>query len=246
MGVATIMILLCHAYAYIELPNLLSKLLAYGNLGVDVFLLCSGFGCYYSLVKRGGSVIKWYKRRLLRIMVPYTLIYLISGFFQFIYDKDNFYIYDYFYVYSTISYWLEHRAVWFIALIIPLYLVTPFMYKWISKSLYHAFSPTLLLLITCSINIQTEHMLIDTVIKNIQIAFVRVPAFLWGIYLGKCSFDAQKGISIIKVTTICLPIYILSHLLFKGVFVGCFLIVPIVFLFLQSMESFSFAILKSC
>lgn len=44
MGVAALMIYFAHFYAYADL-GLLNKLFAYGNWGVDVFLLLSGFAC---------------------------------------------------------------------------------------------------------------------------------------------------------------------------------------------------------
>ena len=50
MGVAALMIYFAHFYAYADL-GLLNKLFAYGNWGVDVFLLLSGFGMCHSMSK---------------------------------------------------------------------------------------------------------------------------------------------------------------------------------------------------
>ena len=59
MGVATIMIIACHASATITLlPNWLSHVLDLGNYGVDIFFLLSGVGAYYSLSKEP-SLVSW-------------------------------------------------------------------------------------------------------------------------------------------------------------------------------------------
>lgn len=57
MGVATIMILMCHSLVgtySVQVSGYLRKILAYGNQGVDVFLFLSGVGLWYSLQNGGG------------------------------------------------------------------------------------------------------------------------------------------------------------------------------------------------
>lgn len=50
MGIAAILIVLCHASLYgVQMCSVLSTILNIGNIGVDVFLFLSGMGCYYSL-----------------------------------------------------------------------------------------------------------------------------------------------------------------------------------------------------
>lgn len=51
MGFSALLILVCHAYAYIDLPPLLGYVLSIGNIGVDCFLFLSGMGLWYSLSK---------------------------------------------------------------------------------------------------------------------------------------------------------------------------------------------------
>lgn len=80
MGIATLMIIICHASAsHVHMPHWLSKLMDLGNYGVDIFLFLSGLGLFYSLSKkpitsiRGG--INYYKRRGFRI---FSLIFWYS------------------------------------------------------------------------------------------------------------------------------------------------------------------------
>lgn len=62
MGMASLMIIACHAPASgVLMPPVLANVLSYGNFGVDIFLLLSGLGLYYSLSKRpvenGGGIL---------------------------------------------------------------------------------------------------------------------------------------------------------------------------------------------
>lgn len=128
MGIATIMILLCHAHPFgVILPPILSKLFTYGNQGVDIFLFVSGIGLYYSLEKKhdAGGLFYWYKRRYKRILIPYLII--ATPFFLYITLLHNENVWYFIKLLSTFSFWIDHKGAWYIALLIPLYLVSPLM-----------------------------------------------------------------------------------------------------------------------
>ena len=74
MGASALGVILCHAVTSdVQLPQILVRLLVFFNLGVDVFLFVSGFGMYFSMnrVCDKKDVILWYKKRFVRILVPY-------------------------------------------------------------------------------------------------------------------------------------------------------------------------------
>lgn len=78
MGIAALMIILCHAVQYgVVMNDFLSSLLIWGNSGVVIFLFLSGFGCFYSL-SENDNLLKWYKRRHTRIYTALTFIGTIS------------------------------------------------------------------------------------------------------------------------------------------------------------------------
>lgn len=132
MGISILWIVLFHtvAWKHNQLPGVMSDLyglLFHGYLGVEIFLLLSGIGLYYSLQKNG-SLSHFYRKRLQRLLLPYLTVglcffgyydLLISGHVgQFIKDI------------SLYSFWAEgNRILWFIALIIPLYIVYPGIFK---------------------------------------------------------------------------------------------------------------------
>ena len=49
MGIATLMIILCHSLGYgCEFPSdIIIHIFDFGNIGVDIFLFCSGLGCFF-------------------------------------------------------------------------------------------------------------------------------------------------------------------------------------------------------
>lgn len=132
MGIATLMIIICHANAYgVSMPSVLSSICSYGNFGVDIFLLVSGIGLSFSLSKvdlrNRHDVSRWYCKRYLRILVPYIIISLsILPLKNYLANGDWLMM---FYNLSTLSFWSHHQSAWYVALLIPLYLLSPLFYK---------------------------------------------------------------------------------------------------------------------
>ena len=138
MGVATLMILLCHASASnVLMPHWLKMLFVLGNYGVDVFLVLSGLGLFYSLsrspITSRGGVVTYCKRRFYRIFIPYGFIfipYCLIFLFLGIYT-----IADSLLCITALEYWFYHRGAWFVSLIIFLYIVAPLLYKLLSNDI---------------------------------------------------------------------------------------------------------------
>lgn len=78
MGMATIGILMCHAPSNgVNLPFHLNSILELGQLGVMVFFFVSGLGLYYSTRRMEYSIsciAAWYRKRSVRLFVPYLII----------------------------------------------------------------------------------------------------------------------------------------------------------------------------
>lgn len=74
MGVATILIIVCHSVPYgLAMPGWLATILQNGGIGVDIFLFLSGMGMHNSMkkhVSNGGKLFTWYYKRYIRIIVP--------------------------------------------------------------------------------------------------------------------------------------------------------------------------------
>ena len=113
MGIATLMIIICHANAYhVLLPRFLVSLLAWGNFGVDIFLFLSGIGLHYSLSKRNinkkDDYMSFYQKRFYRIYIPYLMVYLTYCLVFILLGKYT--IGDSILCISTLEYWLFHKG----------------------------------------------------------------------------------------------------------------------------------------
>lgn len=194
MGMAAVMIIFCHAHKFgVIMPNLMTKILSFGNLGVDIFLLLSGVGCYYSLSKLASrSVGAWYKRRLIRILIPYALMQVPFWTYQIC--VANFDLFDSLYVFSTLKFWTFHKGAWYVALLMPLYILTPPLYRLLQACrqyrLIGGFVLMLFIIIACSMDF--SQLKEESVMCNLRWAFQRTASFVIGLSIapyvkqGKC------------------------------------------------------------
>jgi peptidoglycan/LPS O-acetylase OafA/YrhL len=75
-GYAIFTIMLFHVLQRLALPEILQKAIIFGGTGVHLFFLLSGFGL--ALSKSSDSIIGFYRRRLLKVWVPYILALTLS------------------------------------------------------------------------------------------------------------------------------------------------------------------------
>ncbi len=75
-GIATVLVLISHSGPsnWAGYPRFLVKLSTLSSIGVDVFLLLSGMGLYYSMKKCGDDVMTFYRHRIRRIIPSFLLI----------------------------------------------------------------------------------------------------------------------------------------------------------------------------
>lgn len=135
MGLATIGVVLVHSPDIVVWKPMIRKLLSYGGIGVYVFVFLSAVGLYNSLKTRGGggrqAKLGFYKKRFTRLILPYTLIAMTCyGILDLVAENDW---RAFFYHFSTISFWIEHEGAWYVAMLIPVYLVFPWFYDWAEK-----------------------------------------------------------------------------------------------------------------
>lgn len=192
MGLATIMIIACHAPASgVAMPTFLRQILGLGNFGVGVFFFLSGLGCWYSLNKESGGGI-FLKRRFIRIMIPYLIIFIPYNILL-LFLVEGYSLVDCLLSLTTVDFWLYHRGAWFVAALIPLYLSTPFFFKAISGNYRWAIAISIIvvLMIICMMDLNAHTN--NDVIHNIQWVFQRISPFILGMLLAK---DCKDGRSI--------------------------------------------------
>lgn len=239
MGIATLMIIVCHILEYdVDHPPIIDKILWRGNYGVDIFLFLSGLGCWYSLSK-GSLFSAWYRKRFVRIFVPY--LFMQIPFWSWRIAIGTFYLPHELLVFSTLDFWLHHVGAWYVALLLPLYFITPPIYNFL-KSGNAVFRATLLivaLIVTCSLDISMLDGSIHEILRNMQGAFGRVPSFIIGMAIAPLVKCGTK-VNVWWLTLLPLIIYVLVHALMGGNMPEAWsLVLPIVVLLTVVLEKVS-------
>lgn len=184
MGVATLLIILCHMPAHgVVMPSFISSAIVYGGLGCDIFLFLSGMGMWYSLRKNvstglGGANL-WIKRRFIRILIPYLLFAIPC--FAIYAIKGGWTIETYLWRLSTLSFWTDGWGLWYVSLTLVLYLITPLLgrilhgtNKWIWL--------TVLVLLTWILGSLPG---LDGMAEHVRFAVCRIPSYLIGFALAE-------------------------------------------------------------
>lgn len=141
---------------------------------------------FFSL-RKGHSIGAWYKKRYARILIPYLLI--SSIYFVYYCVVNNLDILEYILLVSTIGFWTDHIGAWFVALLIPLYAITPLYDCIYTKTKYKgALTIVLILLLSALSSIETD----NAVCRNIEFVVSRIPAYLIGFYIGDMMLQGRR------------------------------------------------------
>lgn len=193
MGVATILILLCHSLLppSIYCPNpLLRWVIVMGNRGVDIFLFLFGLGMYHSLRNLMSqkeilwrSIGKWYAKHYWRILFPY-LLFGIPYWVVYLLQNGDLSVSSFLYYGSTLGYWTEHKGFWYMALLIPLYLLMPWYVRVMERISYRG----ILTIVLCVLSVWLGTLDLSGVCtaeqaaiwNNIAFVIQRLPSFFIG------------------------------------------------------------------
>jgi len=232
MGVATIMILVCHAPTYMLLPSFLTQAFSFCSIGVDIFLILSGIGLCYSYEMKKGSVALWYRKRYLRILLPSLIVQLLFVRTDCITEFLSFFV--------GTSFWTNHRGFWFVDLLIILYFMFPIIFKLSKYRIGGAFLLVLCFMLFILPNIKDWD---NEVMKNICDVCQYVPSFVWGVAIFPMVKN-HKEINWQYVLLSCIIGYVafkfLSHLfhlqLYPGIFTSCIILIGSVSFFTHTFQ----------
>lgn len=181
MGWAILWIMMLH-FTFTQIKPL-GFVAQYGFAGVDIFMLVSGFGLYFSLNK-DSNLTHFYKKRLLRIFPTYYLLGIFASIL--LYHDD---IITYLFRYTTIGFWIGGvYGEWYIPSIVFLYLLAPFLKILYDKKLFT------IIISVCCICLLTSYILVDNeyITKREPHFFLlyRIPAFILGM---SCAHWIKNG-----------------------------------------------------
>lgn len=139
MGWAIIMVVISHIHGFgVSMYEPLRQLTSVGASGVELFLFVSGFGLWKSLrTATNGTfslnasvLVPWYKRRYYRILVPYVIFAIPMYGVLTIMDQQDFG--EFVRRVTFLSFWTKGWGLWYVAMLIPLYFISPFIIKLLS------------------------------------------------------------------------------------------------------------------
>ena len=195
----------------------LNGLIHHGNIGVEIFLFMSGICLYYSM-KNNKDILCFYKKRLVRIYVPLLLIY--GSYCTYICIIKNNDILQLIKNITFYSFWFEGNiAVWFIALIIPLYILYPLIFKFILEN--ESINRLLYIMLMCVgvyIFCYTFKILDPYYFKRIEIGLTRIPIFLLGCYCGILCYEGKLISGKIRLLSFLILIYGIGYFHTAGIY----------------------------
>lgn len=175
MGFATIWIAFYHMSLVFYIP-VISEIRWSGYGGVDIFLLVSGIGIYFSWQKDSHISI-FYKKRFLRILPIYIVIQSIFYIFSFI--EFNTPIDILFYQITTLAFWVTKMPIpWFIPAILALYIISPLFFYLFKQKL------ALGTILATSVFIAISLLITNTEYSDFLILTSRAPNYFIGIFIG--------------------------------------------------------------
>ena len=170
--------------------------------GVDIFLLLSGIGLYFSW-KKNPDKRTFYKKRYTRILIPYIIVAVPAWIWLdlivlrkslWVYVKDL----------SFLSFFLDEiRWFWFILMIGICYWAFPYLF-YVVETAADKLTEKLRVLLICLASVfllvllQLYH---NDLYSSISIAVSRIPAFVSGVLLGKAVYE-KRNIAITNVAAL--------------------------------------------
>lgn len=161
--------------------------------GVDMFLLLSGIGLYFSWKKRP-EIKPFYIRRFTRVLISYFIIAVPAWFwFDIIHLQLGWvrFFEDLFFV----TFFTDGtRRFWYILMALICYLIFPRVYDLIETAVDQnsARMRILLLCVTSTVFVVLLNLFYNEMYKFTAIAINRIPAFLIGVLLGKAVYEKKQ------------------------------------------------------
>lgn len=221
MGWAIVWIMMLH-FTFTQIKPL-GFVAQYGFAGVEIFMLVSGFGLFFSLDK-DSHLLRFYKKRLFRIFPTY---YIIGVFSSLIVFHDD--ILTYLYRFSTIGFWTGGPyCEWYIPSIVMLYLFAPLVKKITDLRLFYVLALVIAVSIGLSLYFVDKEHLLD---RSHFFFLYRISAFVMGML---CAYCMKHGLSekyYWAVLVVGLPVFVLlfprHHAVYNYKYLSLLFLLPV-------------------
>ena len=188
---------ICDVVYFHRFPVLkvVDRLIGWGNMGVEVFILLAGIGAYYSFTANS-DILSFYKKRAKRIYLPIMLICWPYWIWQLATGAIN--VKKFLMDISLMKFWITgDQQIWFVSAIVVFYLLYPLIHKLFSWRGFgveensdgaaagiRKFSRLIELLVIIFMFIFCVYKFLPNYYKLVEIGLNRLPIFVLGVWLG--------------------------------------------------------------
>lgn len=200
MGISILLILLFHFTEDCEIyevhySGFIKWFKTYvGSSSVDTFLFLSGLGLYYSM-KKNPDVFGFYRRRLVKVLIPYLLVAVPSwcildlvlnheGILRMMQDL------------AFATFFTDGvRWFWYIGAILVCYLAYPAIFAFVDRCQKRALRLGVLVILCVAVTAWAVWMweYRSELFGDINIVLLRIPPFLAGCFYGRASYEKKRG-----------------------------------------------------
>lgn len=199
--------------------------LAFGAIGVDLFIIASGFGIYYSYLSKKTDWLSFYKKRFLRLIPLYYIALVIEFLIKAYISRNNFYpsaegikvlAYHFLLIQTFSKSYLYYGVYYFIAVIFQLYIIFPLLTKIVQSRIWGL--PFFVFSLFFSPLLDELFRLSGIDFKGILITDY-LPYFLFGMLIADSMFNERKmhkivfdiRLSFLSIISLIVTIYLVSY-----------------------------------
>lgn len=165
-----------------------------GSSSVDAFLFLSGLGLYYSM-KKNPDVRSFYKRRLTKILIPYTLVALPAWILRDLVVKPAG-VWNFVRDFTFLSFKDGEKWYWYIVMILICYLIFPYIFQIVGNAKDSIEGEMYLLILVGVFTVLLLGLKLFSkgeVYSNVEIALTRFPIFAAGAFYGRSSYEQRES-----------------------------------------------------
>lgn len=225
-GISIFWIMLFHAHPMFgvdytlgtKLLKPLDNLIGLGNMGVEIFLFCSGVFLYFSYV-RNSDAFGFMRKRISRLFWPVIIISGLYWVYTCIIKNGS--VLQFVCKCTLLDFWISgDQQIWFVSAIFLFYAIYPYIYGFLFKAKFmNEVSRLLLMLFIVALITISVMYIYPSYYSKIEIALTRLPVFIIGSYFGKLVYEKKtlpKYVSIICVVLIITSFVVLSLGILSG------------------------------
>jgi len=206
---------------------LLHDLIKCGNIGVEIFLFCSGVFLYFSYY-RNPNIKNFIVKRFARLFYPVIVINGVYWIWKWGIAGQN--IERLISNYTLLDFWISgDQQIWFVSMILISYVLYPYIYGYLYENEGNKELRCLVLLGIIMLETWAMSSAYPDVYKKIEIGFTRFPVFICGCLAGYYVYekkDFPKWSLPAALIGFCVSFHILRSGTLQGMWKRYFCMIP--------------------